>query len=315
MALKDALGEDWARDRETHVCLIGPAGDAQLAWALYEVLTEQLALRHVSVASGGFAAARACAVRLGLEAPPVGAGEARGGQPAEGAEEVGGALAGPPALRDRPGNWPGHVDMGELPSWPRKEICAKEGAYWQCIAVVVRSPQAQTVGAAPAALEWEGCASVLAVVGKRLVCAEAGASKQAAVYAEFEVSRVLKVTSKKQAPDVLIFYFREDERGQAAARASPGAGAAEPAMVLHFENGPDDVKAFIQVLKSSYSTALPQPVKTQEAAARGPARPAVAAVADQSLDEEEPGPRPSPLGAGLAAGAAAVSGPGRRGAA
>ena len=33
--------------------------------------------------------------------------------------------------------------------------------------------QAQTVGAAPAALEWEGCASVLAVVGKRLVCAEA----------------------------------------------------------------------------------------------------------------------------------------------
>eukprot|EP00972_Heterocapsa_arctica_P034035 5010327-Heterocapsa_arctica.AAC.1 len=55
-ALKATLGEDWVCDREAHICLLATAGDAGLVRALYSVLTAELTLRHVSVASGGYEA-------------------------------------------------------------------------------------------------------------------------------------------------------------------------------------------------------------------------------------------------------------------
>merc|ERR1740121_1491849 len=66
-ALKAVLGEDMVCDSRAHICLMGSVEDAALIKSLYVVLTLQLALRHVSVASGGYEAAAACAKRHGYD--------------------------------------------------------------------------------------------------------------------------------------------------------------------------------------------------------------------------------------------------------
>jgi len=165
----------------------------------------------------------------------------------------------PPAIRDRPGNWRATADLSALPRCPRKDVCAA-GANWPCIAVVVTCPEQFAAGQGTVGdnIVWEGCMSLLAIVGHRLVCADGGSSKEVAIFAEFEIARILKVTSKKQAPDVLIFYFRKDDALAVESRP-PDDAARDPGMVLHFLNGPNDVKAFIQTLKGTYTELSPAP--------------------------------------------------------
>jgi len=55
-ALKDTLGENWLGDHQAHICLVGRSEESWLLRAMYTVLTVELSLRHISVASGGFEA-------------------------------------------------------------------------------------------------------------------------------------------------------------------------------------------------------------------------------------------------------------------
>ena len=315
------------------------------------MLTAELTLRHVSVASGGYEAVVACATKLGFEiirneggaplvapgsspssrrsggftptsqdaagypagGPPdarwgekfatawstlrkatAAAGGAAGGSekpswwrpggaadaasPAASAESASAATAaaaplGPPsASRDRPGSWPAGADLEALPRRPREDV-RLPGLHWPCTAVSVRWPPATLAAAGAAAdaaapsldaMVWEGCPSILAVAGGRLLCVDARDSGHARVFAEHDIGRVLKVTSKKGAPEVLIFYFRgepepadappADEPPADAPPAVRPAAAADPALVLYFANGPEDVKSFIRVLRGSYQT-------------------------------------------------------------
>ncbi|CAE8623791.1 unnamed protein product [Polarella glacialis] len=336
-SLKETLGEGWVCDREAHICLLGAAEDSALVRSLYQVLTEDLTLRHVSVASGGFEAVVSCAQKQGFEiicqneldrqpsaAPSTAAAAAAGGAaaaaaaaaegaaskfssawsslkrvaagasgaaggadscaesstashadiaghtkratsstaPAESVESTGVTASatptGPPALRDRPGNWPSDFDLKLLPRIRRasskKEFLQEGVETWVCVAVVVKrhpsqcdvpgqTDKAASGIAGVAAWPWEGCKSILSLGSGRIVCSTE--EEPATVLGEFEVSHVLKVTAKKQAPDVLIFYFRED--------AATGGSLQEPSMVLHFTEGSEQVGRFIKALRGSHS--------------------------------------------------------------
>lgn len=181
--------------------------------------------------------------------------------------------AGIPVLRDRPGNWPLDLDLMSLPMRPRKGLFAP-GTYWPCMAVVVRCSEQHRGTAAAIDTPWEGCRCVLAFVGDppatRIVCATAVSQESAAMLADFEVSQVLRVTSKKQAPDSLIFYFREDPPGS--------MGVSDPAVILHFNNGAEDVRAFIKALRGKYPAAAIQERGARGASQQPPASPKLSAA-------------------------------------
>ncbi|CAE7627125.1 unnamed protein product, partial [Symbiodinium necroappetens] len=64
---KETLGEDWICDSQAHICLLGRSEDSALVRHLYKVLTQDLTLRHISVASGGFEAVMKSATKHGYE--------------------------------------------------------------------------------------------------------------------------------------------------------------------------------------------------------------------------------------------------------
>lgn len=143
-----------------------------------------------------------------------------------------------PSLRDRPGNWPTSINMAILLRRPLEDICIP-GLHWTCLALSIPCPGTALEGVpviptrgSPA---WSGCHSILAIVRGRLVCA---LGKDGSVLADVGVEHVLKVTSKKLMPEVLIFYFR--------------ATSKQPAMVIFFPGGLQDTQGFVQTLQGNY---------------------------------------------------------------
>jgi len=346
-ALKSSLGEDWVCDKNSHICLIGSAASGSLVRQLYEVMTQQLTLWHVSVASGGYEALLECVGRQDLEviqgkemkaggsvddrwssaserssskgtsdsndgldgdaanprkllglnvrsfqpfaqaansvirkaSDAAGAAAARAAAAAtaatasannnnssnnaprgasvssapgtRGSVSEGGAVT-VPTLRDRPGNWHLQADMGLLPRRSREdlEVGTDERAakVWPGIAVMVKDYAARK-GAFVLSngKSWAGCACMLMIQQDGLLLwTESGDDKAGAcVLAECSVSRVLRVTSKKHAPEVLIFYFRPDSNGAEEVTESPG-------WVVHFSGGSEAVQGFISTLRASY---------------------------------------------------------------
>jgi len=163
----------------------------------------------------------------------------------------------PPTRQDRPGNWSADVDLACLPRRPWEEVRVP-GLHWSCTAAVVRRSEPAASGANSS---WAGCLAILSIVGVRLVCVDAGGEDEAtaAVLAEFEIARVLKVTAKKHAADVLIFYFHDGTPTPAERDAGggqrPQQQPPEPSMVLHFQNGTADVETFILALRDSYAAS------------------------------------------------------------
>lgn len=362
-ALKATLGENWVCDREAHICLLGASDDASLVRSLYEIMTSDLTLRHISVANGGYEAVVACAKKQGYEivlgeesgagpedcrAPrpprPVGldgapaapegsaaaataaaaaatvaaaaasfgvvgegasgddrrlsqrfssawtslrkvaagaagvagvgprsgeaaeAGAAEGAEPAPNSNSIGDVGLGTPTITDLPGNWPGTTDLASLPRRQRKDLEPAD-LHWPCIAVVIRCGEQCPALGISSGTPWVGCRCVLSIVDGYLVCSEDSVSDEVLVYAEVPISRVLRVTSKKQAADVLIFYLRDQPlalRGScgesdvsSVCSTASSEGSPEPAIVLFFTKGPDAVRGFIKALRSSHNGIAP----------------------------------------------------------
>jgi len=206
--------------------------------------------------------------------------------------EGSGVAPAPPTIQDRPGNWSVDVDLACLPQRPWKEL-GGPGLHWSCIAAIVRrSEPPASEAVAPANSTWAGCLAVLSIVGNYLVCAHAGGedTPTAAVLAEFDIARVLKVTAKKHAADVLIFYFHTSTLPPAERDAGCGQRLQqELSMVLHFQNGTTDVEAFILALRDGYAASqetTPQPAAQKSPSGTTKARPK--ALAKTPNETEKP---------------------------
>jgi len=169
-----------------------------------------------------------------------------------------------------PGNWAEDFDLATLPRRPRSELLTP-GFHWSCVAVVVdRAGQPVVTEATAVGSPLTGCGCLLSLRGARLICAggqqrgeDESEEESVVVFADFDVGRVQKVTSKKKAPDVLIFYFRSGDEEKSNGAPEETAAAAHsnssntPAMVLHFTKGSGDVAAFIKALRKGYGDPPP----------------------------------------------------------
>ncbi|CAJ1420129.1 unnamed protein product [Effrenium voratum] len=281
-ALKATLGENWVCDSQAHLCLLGRSEESLLLRALYIVLTKDLSLRHVSVANGGFEAVMKCAqkhnydiiesqpengmldrhplpssasvaaegaaaaaaaaaegaaqklssVLSSLKRVTAGAGVRLPGSQSPGSDEPRSSPGlGPPTLLARPGNWPADFDMSQLPRRNYQELMASQ--HWSCVALLVRRPSCPELQGS-----WQGCSCILSLLMGKVVCA-AVLQEEAVVLAEFSVLQVAKVTTKKNLPQTAYCHIQDN------------AKQAEPALVLYFSHGAEQVSSFASALKDA----------------------------------------------------------------
>jgi len=287
-ALKETLGENWLGDDQAHICLVGRSEESWLLRAMYTVLTSELSLRHISVASGGFEAVLKFAQKYSYDIvqqerwSPVGAfdsvlrpraGPSAASLAAESAAVAAAAAEGAakklssglsllanlsakreegktekattpaaaiPKLIDRPGNWSPEADMSQLPKLFQKDLQSAFWHYNDCIALIVRPPNAMCPELTNRGLQ--GCKSVLAIQHGQLLCAKV-LGEELSLLAKFDVHQVAKVTSKKTMPQTAHFHIDKDP-------------SAEPWMVLYF-SGAEKVKSFVFALQAARKARPP----------------------------------------------------------
>lgn len=193
--------------------------------------------------------------------------------------DVDAASTSTPVLRRLPGNWPDCVDLASLPRQQLSDLTNE--FHWPCIAIALRHDADATTRKRSVDLNgaWEGCNCLLSMCRFRLICSlepsEDDSSGSVVVLVDYQLSRVQRVTSKKQAPEVVLFYFKEmktagggnapseDKSDKTAAsmekdpsltdkmeRARAGTDDGSDAeMILYFRDGVDAVKSFIKALR------------------------------------------------------------------
>eukprot|EP00928_Gymnodinium_smaydae_P032316 TRINITY_DN23439_c0_g5_i1.p1 TRINITY_DN23439_c0_g5~~TRINITY_DN23439_c0_g5_i1.p1 ORF type:complete len:846 (-),score=199.53 TRINITY_DN23439_c0_g5_i1:5-2542(-) len=178
-ALKETLGEDWVCNEDTHICLLGTSDDPSLSRSLYEVLTKELTLRHVSLASGGYEAVAAFARKQGLETVRGSAEKSQTASSGAGTNLVAGVLANAGAVMglDRSSSGPNtpdpkHIGENALLSSPGRAIDdlklgQKFSSAWSNIRKAAAAGAAAASAAATAGVAGSGGAAADGSKGPR----------------------------------------------------------------------------------------------------------------------------------------------------